>query len=131
MGKVIQAAIALMLAATPVMAQSDEGDPAKGEKVFKKCKACHVVDKEKNKVGPHLVNLFGRTAASVKGYKYSSAMKAKGAEGLVWEAETLDPYLKKPRGYIAKTKMAFPGLKKESDRKNLLAYLKKATQKAE
>ena len=62
------------------------GDIEAGAKVFKKCKACHVVDKEKNKTGPHLVNLFGRTAGSLEGYKYSKAMKA---SGIVWDEETL------------------------------------------
>lgn len=131
MGKIIQAAIVLILAATPVVALADEGDPDKGKKIFKKCKVCHVVDKEKNKVGPHLVGLFGRTAGTIEGYKYSSAMKAKGAEGLVWDAESLDPYMKKPKDFVPKTKMFFPGLKKEADRKNLIAYLEKVTKPAE
>ncbi len=131
MGKMIQAAIALMLTATPVAAMSNGGDPDKGKNVYKKCKACHVVDEAKNKFGPHLLGLFGRPAGSVEGYKYSPALKAKGAEGLVWDAETLDAFLLKPRSYIPKTKMGFPGLKKESDRKNILAYLLEATKKPE
>jgi len=97
------------------------GDIAKGEKVFKKCKACHVVDKEKNKTGPHLVGLFGREAGSVESYKkYSKAMKA---SGIVWNAETLDGYLANPKKYLKGTKMAFAGLKKEKDRQNIIAYL--------
>lgn len=97
------------------------GDIAKGEKVFKKCKACHVVDKEKNKTGPHLVGLFGREAGSVESFKkYSKAMKA---SGIVWNAETLDGYLTNPRKYLKGTKMAFAGLKKEKDRQNIIAYL--------
>ena len=64
------------------------GDVAAGEKVFKKCKACHVVNKEQNRTGPHLVNLFGRAAGSLEGYKkYSKAMKG---SGIVWDEETLD-----------------------------------------
>ena len=80
-----------------------------GAKVFKKCKACHVVDKEKNKTGPHLVNLFGRTAGSLEGYKYSKAMKA---SGIVWDEETLAEYLRAPKKYIKGTKMAFVGTEK-------------------
>lgn len=96
------------------------GDAAKGEKVFKKCKACHVVDKEKNKTGPHLVALIGREAASVESFKkYSKAMKA---SGIIWDAETLDGYLANPKKYLKGTKMAFAGLKKEADRENIIAY---------
>ena len=74
------------------------------KKVFNKCKACHVVNKTKNKVGPHLKGIIGRQAASVEGYKYSKAMKA---SGLVWDDATLAAYLKKPRKFVKGTKMAF------------------------
>ena len=131
MKKLIYCAFALVLSTAPLTAQAAEADLEKGKKVFKKCKVCHVVDKEKNKIGPHLVNLFGRKAGSLEGYKYSSAMKAKGEEGLVWNAETLNTYLTKPKDLVPKTKMAFPGLKKEPDRVNLIAYLEKATKPAE
>ena len=98
------------------------GDAVAGEKVFKKCKACHVVDKEQNRTGPHLVNLFGRTAGSADGYKkYSKAMKN---SGIIWDEGTLDGYLKAPKKYLKGTRMAFAGLKKESDRANVIAYLK-------
>jgi cytochrome c len=107
-----------VLAAAPTMA----GDIKAGEKVFKKCKACHVVDKEKNKTGPHLVNIMGRTAGSLESYKkYSKALKE---SGIVWNEETLDGYLENPKKYIKGTKMAFGGLKKEKDRENVIAYLK-------
>ena len=102
------------------------GDAAKGEKVYKKCKSCHLVDKEKHKTGPHLVNLFGRTAGSVEGYKkYSKAMKA---SGIVWDETTLDSYLAAPKKYVKGTRMAFAGLKKEKDRANVIAYLKQFSQ---
>ena len=91
-------------------------------KVFKKCKACHVVNKEQNRTGPHLVNLFGRAAGSLEGYKkYSKAMKS---SGIVWDEETLDAYLKAPKKYIQGTRMAFAGLKKDADRANVIAYMK-------
>ena len=109
--------VASIFFAAPALA----GDVAAGEKVFKKCKACHVVE-EKHKTGPHLVNLFGRTAGTAEGYKkYSKAMKA---SGIVWNDETLDGYLAAPKKYIKGTKMAFVGLKKEDDRANIIAYLK-------
>ena len=117
---VFASALALAVAvgvAAPAMA----GDVTAGAKVFKKCKACHVVDKEKNKTGPHLVNLFGRTAGLLEGYKYSKAMKA---SGIVWTEETLAEYLRAPKKYIKGTKMAFAGLKKDADIENIIAYLK-------
>ena len=101
-----------------------EGDAAAGEKVFKKCKACHVVDKEKNRLGPHLIGIMGRASGSVDGYKYSKAMQA---AGLTWDETTLDQYLADPKGFIPKNKMAFPGLKKDEDRANVIAYLKEVT----
>ena len=96
-----------------------EGDAAAGEKVFKKCKACHVVDSEKNRLGPHLVGIFGRESGSVEGYKYSKAMQA---AGITWDETTIGEYLADPKGYIPKNKMAFPGLKKEEDIANVIAY---------
>ena len=107
------------LSATPALAS---GDVAAGEKVFKKCKACHVVDAEKHKTGPHLVNIMGRAAGSADGYKkYSAAMKS---SGIVWNEETLDGYLEKPKAYVKGTRMVFAGLRKEEDRANVIAYLK-------
>ena len=104
---------------TAVPAQA--GDIEAGAKVFKKCKACHVVDKEKNRTGPHLVNIIGRTAGSFEKYKYSKAMKA---SGIVWTKETLAEYLRAPKKYIKGTKMAFVGLRKDADIANVIAYLK-------
>lgn len=111
----------ILMMALSLSAAARAGDIAKGEKVFKKCKACHVVDKEKNKTGPHLVGLFGREAGSVESFKkYSKAMKG---SGIVWSAETLDGYLENPKKYLKGGKMAFAGLKKEKDRQNIIAYL--------
>jgi cytochrome c2 len=111
--------LAFGLSATPALAS---GDVAAGEKVFKKCKACHVVDAEKHKTGPHLVNIMGRAAGSADGFKkYSDAMKS---SGIVWNEETLDGYLEKPKAYVKGTRMAFAGLRKEADRANVIAYLK-------
>jgi cytochrome c2 len=102
-----------------------EGDAAKGEKVFRKCKACHAVGEgAKNKVGPQLNGVVGRAAGTVEEFKYSKAMVAKSEEGLVWEEETLTEYLRKPKDYIPKNKMAFAGLKKDDDIADVIAYLK-------
>ncbi len=123
--KIALAAIALTLVPAVAMA---EGDPEKGKKVFNKCKACHFVDKEKNKVGPYLKGVVGRKAASVEGFKYSKAMQKKAEEGLVWTEENLAQYLKAPKKFVPGNKMAFAGLKKDEDIANVIAYLKQFSQ---
>ncbi len=102
-----------------------EGDADKGQKVFRACRACHVVDKEQNRVGPHLVGLIGRPVASVDGFKYSDAMTAWG-EGKTWDEATFLTYIEKPQDIVKGTKMVYRGVKKEGDRADLLAYLKAA-----
>ena len=115
---IVAVALGVALVPTgPVLAT----DIKAGQKVFKKCKACHYADREKHKTGPHLVNLIGRTAGSLEAYKkYSKAMKA---SGIVWDKETLTEYLRAPKKYIKGTKMAFVGLKKDADIENVIAYL--------
>ena len=113
----LSAALAVLpLAAAPAWAQ--------GEKVFARCKTCHEVAKPQNKIGPHLVGLFGRKAGSVESFKYSEAM---AGSGKVWDEATLASYLKDPKGDMPGNKMAFPGLKKEDELANVIAYLKQAT----
>jgi cytochrome c len=112
---------ATLLIAGPAFA---DGDAAKGEKVFMKCKACHDVEKGVNKVGPTLKGIVGRKAASVADYKYSEGMTAKGAEGVVWDEATLTTYLPDPKAFVPKTKMAFAGLKKPEEVADVIAYLK-------
>lgn len=115
--------LATVLAAVPQLAHAQEGDAAAGEKVFKKCQACHTSSEEKNKVGPYLKGVVGRQAASVDGFKYSDALKAKAAEIGAWDEAKIVEYLADPKAYIGGTsKMAFK-LKDEQDRKNVAAYL--------
>ena len=121
--QVVLSAAFVALASGPVLAQ--EGDPAAGEKVFSRCKACHVLDEEQNRVGPYLLGVFGRPAGGVEGFTYSSAMKE---SGIVWSEETIAEYVADPKAMVPGNKMLFPGLKKEEDIANLLAYLKEATQ---
>ncbi len=118
----IAAAIALGSVAGAASAQ-DAGDAAKGEKVFKKCKACHTVDEEKNKVGPHLVGIVGRKAASADGYKYGESLVAAAEKIGAWDEAKLADYLADPKAYIdGKSKMSFK-LNNEQDRKDVAAYL--------
>ncbi|WP_299880316.1 cytochrome c family protein [uncultured Sulfitobacter sp.] len=107
--------------AAPALA---EGDAAKGEKVFRKCKACHAVgDGAKNKVGPMLNGIVDAAAGANAGFKYSDALKAMAADGLVWDEASLTAYLTKPKDFMDGTKMSFPGLRKEADIDNVIAYL--------
>jgi cytochrome c len=112
----------ICLSASSAIAQ--EGDVAAGETVFKKCAVCHIADTDKNKVGPSLNHLFGRTAGTHPDFAYSAAMKAAGTAGLVWDEATLRDYLHDPKLKVKGTKMVFVGLKDDGDITNLLAYLK-------
>ncbi len=97
------------------------GDLAVGEKVFKKCAACHLINKGgENKIGPALYGVIGRKVASKQDYKYSKAMAAYDKN---WTFEEMNGYLKKPQSYIKGTKMAFAGLRKEKDRASVILYL--------
>ena len=97
------------------------GDLAHGEKVFKKCSACHQIASDgKNMIGPNLWSVIGRTAGSVSDYKYSKAMIAYAKE---WSFEEMNSYLIKPQAYIKGTKMAFAGLRKEKDRASVILYM--------
>jgi cytochrome c len=119
---ILLSAAGAALAAGPAAA---DGDAVKGEKVFKRCVVCHAVGEDaKNKVGPVLNGIIDQEIASVEGFKYSDAFLAKKQEGMVWTVEVLDEYLKKPAAYIKGTNMAFPGLPKEDDREDVIAYLK-------
>jgi cytochrome c len=100
------------------------GDLTKGEKIFKKCAACHSVEPGKKKIGPSLHGVIGRTAGTADGYGYSKAMAAYGGSGVVWGEDTLEVYLEAPRSVVKGTKMAFPGLKMAADRADVIAYLK-------
>ena len=111
------AVAALMVSSGAAMA---DGDAEAGKKVYNKCKACHDFDPAKKKIGPHLNGVVGRAAGAVEGYKYSDAM---AGSGLVWDEATLDAFLEKPKDLVDGTKMAFPGLKDEEDRENVIAYI--------
>ncbi len=110
-------------------ARADElgGDAAHGEKVFKKCAACHTIEKGgADRVGPNLHDVMERGVAAKPDYNYSKAMKAFAATGAKWTEDTLFKYLEKPRALVPGTYMSFAGLKKPQDRKDLLAYLTEA-----
>ena len=121
-GRILTATLALAFAAALGSgAALAEGDAEAGKKVFKKCKSCHTFDPGKKKIGPHLKGVVGRKAGSVEGYKYSKAMA--GAD-ITWDEANLDKFLTKPKAFVKKTKMSFRGLSKESQRADVIAYLK-------
>ena len=97
------------------------GDVAHGEKVFKKCSACHMIAADgKNMIGPNLWGVIGRKAGAIDDYKYSKAMLAYAKE---WTFEEMNSYLIKPQAYVKGTKMAFAGLRKEKDRASVILYM--------
>lgn len=108
--------------ASPLLA---EGDIKSGKKVFKKCKACHAVKADKNKVGPTLYKIVDAPSGSVEGFKYSDEM---AAANLVWDDATLGAFLAKPKDVVPGTSMAFPGLKKQSQIDDVIAYLRDVAQ---
>ena len=100
-----------------LMASADSGA---GEKLFKKCKACHKLEDGANGVGPTLYGVVGRDIASIDGFGYSGAVS--GLEGN-WTPEALSGFLEDPEAYVADTKMTFKGFSDAADRANIIAYL--------
>jgi cytochrome c len=120
-------AIATALAALP--APYNAADYANGRKVFAQCRTCHTVAKGgPNQVGPNLHGLFGRKAGTAEKFNYSTAVKT---SGIVWDAEKLDKWLTAPREFLPGNRMAFAGVRKENDRRDLIGYLKIETAAAE
>ncbi len=119
-------AATILLTMVVVIASSGHtaGDAIRGESIFSKCEDCHIVRAKKNRLGPHLVGLFGRKAASVADYNYSEALKESGVK---WDEITLDQYIKDPESYLQGTRMSFIGITKKEDRDDLIAYLKIVT----
>jgi len=130
---------AMVLDVTPQEEQSTPAAPAvvaveaafdpdlamQGEKVFRKCKACHQVGEgAKNRVGPMLTGIVGASAGAVDGFSYSGVMGDAGADGLIWSEAALAEFLENPKSYMKGTKMAFAGLKDEGDRSAVIEYLK-------
>jgi cytochrome c len=114
--------VLLVLALAPPLAAHADGDPAKGAAVFKKCMPCHRIGPgAATVVGPELNGVVGRKAGSVEGYPYSKAMLN---SGVTFDEPTLTQYLKGPRAMIPGINMTFPGIQKDQDIADLIAYLK-------
>ncbi|CCV08865.1 Cytochrome c2 [Mesorhizobium metallidurans STM 2683] len=109
-----------------VLAAHADGDAVLGKKVFNRCLACHEAATDRDKVGPHLMGVVGRTAGTAESFlsRYSQAMKDAGAAGLVWDEANLAEYLRAPRQKVPGNKMGFTGLTSDDDIANVIAYLK-------
>ena len=127
------ALLASMASAPASVAQEDDpfalsslGDATKGKRVYLKCRACHNVTGDKRpRTGPNLDNLFGRKAGTSENYtRYSKALQE---ADFVWTEQLLDEWLQKPNTFLPGNKMQFAGLRKEQDRRDLMAYLREAT----
>lgn len=105
-------------------AHAQTGDAARGEQLWRKCASCHTLEANgRNRAGPRLHGLFGRTAGSVPDFDYSDALRQ---SGIVWTDQTLDAYLKDAEAFVPGTKM-YGGLSQDNDRTDLLAFLRRAT----
>lgn len=104
---------------------SSGGDAVKGKRLFNRCRACHnLTATARTRIGPNLDSLFGRQAGSAEGFKYSKAL---ADADFIWTEKNLNEWLAQPRTFLPGNKMAFAGLRKEQDRKDLMAYLREAT----
>ena len=126
MRRLLLVGLALLAASCGVAAA--DGDATRGERVFQFCFACHSVNpNESAKLqGPSLVGIVGRRAGVIAGFEYSTALRAKSAEGLVWSRDVLERYIAEPESVIPGGRMSFPGIKDAADRANLIAYLGKS-----
>ena len=103
-------------------------DPARGERVFQRCFACHSVAAGADKLpGPNLRGVIGRRAGTLRGFRFSPALVAAGARGLVWTREILDAYLADPERFIPGTEMGLPGLRESDDRRDVIDFLERRT----
>jgi cytochrome c len=114
----------LAVSAAMLASAASAQDMAAGKASFAQCKACHSLEEGKNVIGPSLHGLFGRKAGTAPKFNYSSANKNSGIE---WNDETLFNYLADPQKAVPGTKMVFPGIRSEKERRDLISYLKDAT----
>jgi len=102
-------------------------DPARGERVFQRCFACHSVVAGEDKLpGPNLRGVVGRRAGTQPGFRFSPALIEAGGRGLVWTRPSLDAYLTDPERFLPGTEMAVPGLREAVDRRDVIDYLEKS-----
>ncbi len=118
--------LSLVLAVVAGTGAAEEmGDAERGRKIFAQCQMCHQVGPDaESRIGPHLNGIFGRRAGAIEAFRYSEGLERAGADGLVWDIRRLDAYVKNPRALVSGTRMNFAGLKSQTDRDDVLAYLR-------
>jgi cytochrome c len=121
-GTLVSAIGAALLVAMLGRPATAEGELERGAKAFRKCVACHSVEKGHHKTGPSLAEIWGRKAGTVDGFRrYSDALKK---SGVTWTKRNFDEWLRSPRTFIPGNRMTIPGIKDKKERDDLLAYLK-------
>jgi cytochrome c len=121
MKRAILMVLSLMAAAGSAYA---DGDAAIGERIYKKCVACHSIVDAANRLGPSLFGIVDKKVGAAESYAYSAAFKTFASTGAVWDDKTLDAWIANPKAVVTGSKMAFVGLKKETERADLIAFLK-------
>ncbi|HEX3864532.1 MAG TPA: cytochrome c family protein [Stellaceae bacterium] len=120
------AMLGIMMAAALVSPPAAAADIAAGQALFNRCKICHMTEAgAQSTVGPNLHGVFGRKAGTLGDFRYSDAMKN---SAIVWDDDSIGNYIRDPRGFIPGNRMAFPGIKDDTEIADLLAYLHQATQ---
>jgi cytochrome c len=118
--------LAAGLTAISVPAWAQAGEPGRGERLFRACAPCHSLEPNRNMTGPSLAELWNRKAGELASFsRYSPALKQ---SGIIWDAKSLDEWVKDPQHFIPGNTMTFPGIKDARQRADLLAFLKEATQ---
>jgi cytochrome c len=118
------AALAVTALAASTSPADAQGDPARGETLFRPCRACHMIGEDAvHRVGPHLNGLVGRPVGAEPGYEFSGVLAEAGAEGGTWTEGALDRFLAGPSEYFPGTRMVFRGIRSDEDRAHLIAYL--------
>jgi len=118
-------AIAALVGAPTLINAEAGGDPERGETLYRQCARCHQIGAGAvDRVGPHLNGVFDRSAGQSEGFGYSEGLRRAGANGLVWDYDTLDAYIEDPRALVSRTRMNFRGIAGQQDRDDLLAYLR-------
>lgn len=126
-GRLLAALAMTALFAVPAAAD-ESGEEEAGRRVFNQCRACHTTEQGgRSSVGPNLNGLFGRTAGTLAGFRYSDPMRERGAGGLVWNEETLRAYVANPRAVVPGGSMVFAGIRNERQITDLIAFLRRAT----
>ncbi len=124
MNRNLQVVVVALAIAGSATTHAEAGDPAKGEQLWKRCRACHQVGEgAESKVGPVLNAIIGRKAGVIEGFRYSKAMTRAGEDGLIWDNAALDAFLAKPKDLVPGTLMSFAGFKDAQDRADMIAFL--------